>query len=156
MTQFLFYVALNKHCTNFLWQITQLLSVKRTVKNTAGHNSKPKLNGRGEERTTYWKLWNCYFSAGKVTALYGTDWLSLSGSKAQSCSLGACWFVSSMAVCSPMANINRFSLSSFTIGAMRCASPHPPITSSSTLLQLTHLLSLAKTTFQFVQFVLSL
>lgn len=69
-----------------------------------------------------------------VEMLHGTDSLRLSGNQAQRCSLAACWFVSNMAVCSPVANTDTFSLSSFTIWAKRPMSPHLPFTGCSSLL----------------------
>lgn len=53
-THFSFYVALHKHCTYFYFMINNCYYyLTHAVKNTVGHNSKPKLNGPGKKRATH-------------------------------------------------------------------------------------------------------
>lgn len=117
------------------------LSVTHIVENAVRPDSKPKLNE--QIRATFLKRWSFGgdVSAGQVKMLYGNFSLGLSGNQAQHCSLGACWFVSNMAICSPVVNTDTFSLSSFTVWATRPVSHHLPSTSPSLLLSLLTLLN---------------
>lgn len=123
-------------CTNIAWTFLAFLSVAHTVGNAVRPDSKPKLNEG--IRATFLKR----RSSGGVTFLQDKSkcFMGLSSNQAQHCSLGACWFVSNMAVYSPVVNTDTLSLSSFTIWATRPASHHLPSTGPSSLLSLLTLL----------------